>query len=86
MRKRVHKLFQIFLCLLLIVFILVGPYYLLNYRPHDVDYNKENEEPLRKIVSGYSDIIVSSTNSILPSFNLLMFSFFVFCILHPYLN
>jgi len=44
MRKRPRKLFQIFLCLLLILFIVLGPYYLLTYRPHDVEYNKENNE------------------------------------------
>ncbi|MBU5675016.1 extracellular solute-binding protein [Alkaliphilus sp. MSJ-5] len=45
MRNRGYKVFKLFLCLLLIFFIVIGPYYLVTYRPHDVDYNKENDEP-----------------------------------------
>lgn len=44
MGKRKYKFFQFFLCLILIIFIIVGPLYLLTYRPHDKDYNKEKEE------------------------------------------
>lgn len=45
-KKEYKKIFKTFLCLLLVVFIVVGPYYLITYRPHDVDYsNKDKNEP-----------------------------------------
>lgn len=43
MKKREYKVFHIFLCLFLVVFIVLGPYYLINYRPNSVDYSKKNK-------------------------------------------
>lgn len=47
MRKKGRKLFRVYLSLLLIVFIILGPHYLITYRPHYLDYynNKKNNEP-----------------------------------------
>lgn len=42
MWKKKHRLFRTLICLLLVVFIIAGPYYLLKYRPHDVDYRDKN--------------------------------------------
>src|SRR5690554_4866548 len=47
MKKKGHKkILKTILCLLLVAFIILGPYYLMTYRPHDVDYgNKKDNEP-----------------------------------------
>ncbi len=44
MHSKVHKTFKVFLCLILTFFIVMGPYYLVIYRPSDGDYNKEKDE------------------------------------------
>lgn len=44
MRKIMCRPFRLFLCLLLIIFIITGPIYLLTYEPQKVGYNEKKEE------------------------------------------